>query len=102
MSTLKLEIYDTIEEENEPTEDIMDNLKSLERLSIYDVLGEEHNIFLKKNTRHGFDLLVQNVDSSDEFGETGLHPYAIQSLAAFCRSFLRGYNKFQLEDGVLC
>ncbi len=72
--------------------------KTLHDVSVSDLMGIDHTVWIKKNPRFGFDIEVQNdEDTYEVFQEKELHPYAIESLAEFCRRFLQSYSRFEGE-----
>lgn len=77
-----------------------DNLmeKSLVALNVFDLGSVDHNVWLKKNKKFGFDLQIENEEDNVSFKEEGVHPYAIESLASFCRRFLHGYSNLMDKE----
>lgn len=67
-------------------------MKSLETITLYDLMAENLDIWLTKNKKFGYDLEVDDEDYEPLIREDGVHPYAIDSFADFCRSFLKNYD----------
>lgn len=67
-------------------------IKSLSEINVYDLGGIDHYVILKRNDKFGFDLEIENEEDQTTYQNTGIHPYAIDSLATFCRRFLHGYE----------
>jgi len=69
------------------------NEKHIESLTLSNLMGEDHSVWLVKNKKSGYDLHLENMDTGDKFKDEGIHNYAIDSMAAFCRAFLACYNQ---------
>lgn len=89
--------YDII---NDFQDDVMDcqnernwEEKPAESLSLYELMACDHYVWLKRNDRSGFDLTIENNEEPIVYSDKGIHPYAIKSLAHFCRSFLHSYTR---------
>lgn len=67
-------------------------------IKLYDLMGEDHSVWIRRNSRFGFDLHVANDEDLDVVIEKGIHPFAIESLATFCRRFLHGYSRLMDEE----
>jgi hypothetical protein len=68
--------------------------RTLENLTIAELMGEDHAVWLGKNKQFGFILEIEN-DEGQTILEKCIHPYAIESLASFCRRFINSYEKIQ-------
>lgn len=68
-------------------------------LSVYDLGGEDSEVWLSKNKQFGFDLEV-TLEDGVVYEELGLHPYAAESLADFCRQYLRSYERVTKESAA--
>jgi len=62
------------------------------KLSVYDLGGTEHSVSLTRNKKFGFHLEIANEEEQISYQETELHPYALESMASFCRRFLNCYD----------
>ncbi len=71
-------------------------MKSINEVTLYELGGEDHDVWLSVNKQFGFNLEIEN-EAGETFVEEGLHPYAAESLAHFCRSYLRFYDKAVAE-----
>ena len=70
-------------------------LRELNELSLADLMGEDHWIWLAKNNKFGYVLEIEN-EEGEVIKENCIHPRAARSLADFCKRYLSFYNK--LED----
>ncbi len=66
--------------------------KSAETMSLYEIMAVDQYVFLTRNEKFGFDLKIENSEEHIVYSDEGVHPYAIDSLAVFCRRFLHRYE----------
>ena len=67
--------------------------KTLNNITIYDLGGEDHNVWLTKNKNtKEFSLTILN-EQGEEFIDKQLHEYAAESLALFCKHYLKAYER---------
>jgi hypothetical protein len=72
--------------------------KTLSTISIYDLMGQDYNVWIKKEPNFNYTLLVESDEfESDVFAEEDAHQFSLESLAQFCRSFLRQYDKLEAD-----
>ena len=77
---------------------MFDTKKTIYSMTLADLSGEDNSARLSKNKQFGYDLYIENENCECVLDDRGIHPYAIESLALFCRQFLASYetNKEQL------
>jgi hypothetical protein len=75
-------------EDNSPSE------RTFEDLTVAELMGEDHSVWLGKNKEFGYVLEIEN-DEGQAIIEKCIHPYAAESLAYFCRRFLSFYEKLE-------
>ena len=68
--------------------------RTLEDLSIAELMGDDHSVWLSKNKQFGFILEIEN-DEGQTIIEKCIHPYAAESLASFCRRYLGFYETLE-------
>ncbi len=68
-------------------------------INIYELMGLDHDVYIKRNSKFGFDLEIINDEEKITYEGKELHPIAVESLATFCRCFLHSYSN--LLDGEL-
>lgn len=83
--------YDTIDDYEDFYQEDMELLNSTHLLSLGDLMGEDHDIWISKNNQFGFDIEIDNEEAQTILKEEGIHPAAIESLALFCKRFLGSY-----------
>ena len=83
--------YDMIDDYEDFYQEDMDFLKSVHSISLGDIMGDDHDISIQKNKQFGFDIEIDNDSSQTILREEGLHHYAIESFALFCKRFLSSY-----------
>ena len=64
----------------------------LTELNLYNLMADDCNVWLNKNEKFGFTLELEYDDGST-FIDNNLHPCAAESLADFCKRFLRLYGR---------
>src|SRR5690606_3994059 len=70
---------------------------STNSLSLYDLMAAGHYLFLKKNDKFGYNLEILGEDGKTLVNEKGVHEYAVDELAAFCKNCLSQYTKITGE-----
>lgn len=65
-------------------------MKTINDLTLSDLMGDDFNVWISCNRQFGYNLYLEGDDT--EMNEQGIHPYAIESLATFCRNFLHDYE----------
>lgn len=71
-------------------------MKTLETITLYDLMAEDLDVWLGKNKEFGFLLHIDN-DEGEVVNEKEIHPYAADSFAAFCRRYLHSYDRVSGE-----
>lgn len=85
--------------EDEYMEEMEDKeLKSLEEISIYDLMGSEYDIWITKNKNFGFDIEIDNDEYETILHEKELHPFAVESLVTFCKKVLLSYARYENNE----
>ncbi len=67
----------------------------LNGFSLYDLMAEDCTVWVGKNKQFGFTMEIEDENGNDVVVEKGIHPYAMESLASFCRRFLGMYEKLE-------
>ncbi len=74
-------------------------IKTLCDVSVSDLMSIDHSVWIKRNSKFGFDIEIQNDEEMFEsFQEKGAHPYAVESFAEFCRRFLHSYSRLMDKE----
>lgn len=71
-------------------------MNTLEELSLYALMGEDFGIWINKNPKFGYDVEIDD-ESGFPIIRENVHPDAIDSMARFCRMFLRDYERLNKE-----
>ncbi len=69
-----------------------ESVKKLTEISLYDMMSEDMDIWIKPNNQFGFDIEINEDGSELHMKEPGIHPCAAESFAVFCRSYLFAYE----------
>jgi hypothetical protein len=89
----------TDEQVDNPWEGDLGNEFGLDVLSVYELMGEEHEVWLNRDSKGILSIEVKN-ESGELFVESDLHDCAAESLADFCKRYLRQYEKVKIEDAL--
>lgn len=68
--------------------------RTLNNLTVAELMGDDHSVWLGKNKEFGFVLEIEN-DEGQTIIEKCINPYAAESLASFCRRYLSFYEKIE-------
>lgn len=68
-------------------------MKTLQDITLYDLMGNEYEIHIKKNEGFGFNLEVECEEDEMHVQELALHKCAAEGFAEFCRRYLASYEK---------
>lgn len=75
--------------------------KTINDITLYDLMAEDFCVWVGKNNKFGYDLHIEGYENdSPEVEEEGIHPCAIDSMADFCNRFLSFYNKINKEKNA--
>jgi hypothetical protein len=70
-------------------------------ISLYDMMAEDFNVWLGKNSKFGYDLHIEGYDNDSPLIEDeSIHPCAIDSFAEFCRRFVSQYDRLQTKEAA--
>jgi hypothetical protein len=71
-------------------------MNTIGNLSLYELAGEDFDVWMTRNKQFGFDLELEREDGV-KFEEKGFHPYAADALADFCKRYLHAYERVTKE-----
>jgi len=80
-----------------PWEGDLPPARTLDSLTISDLMGDDHYVWVGKNKEFGYILEIENEEGVEIF-EKCIHPFAARSLADFCRRYLSFYERIETED----
>ncbi len=72
-------------------------MKTIEEVTLYDLMAEDLDVWVTANSKFGFDLQIEGDDGVMVEAE-GIHPFAADSFADFCRRYLASYDKAELKE----
>ncbi len=75
-------------------------MKSITDLSMYELMSEGYQVWLSKNKKFGFDLIINNENGDLVSNEIGLHRHAIAGFAEFCRDYLYCYERALKQEAA--
>lgn len=78
-------------------DDVIDceEIQTINGVTLADLMGEDLNVWVGKNKEFGYVIEIDGEDGQT-LSEKCIHPDAMESMAYFCRRFLRFYD--QLEE----
>lgn len=68
-------------------------MKTTGDITLYDLMAEDLDVWVSKNSKFGFNLEINGEDGEPLVEESGIHPFAADSFAHFCRRYLSCYNR---------
>ncbi len=72
-------------------------MKTMNQVTLYDLMAEDLDVWMKKS-KDGFNLQIDDENGDILIDDEGIHPYAADSFADFCRRYLNAYeNANKLE-----
>ena len=75
------------------------NMKTLNDITLYDLMAEDLDIWVTRNNKFGFDLQIDD-ENRQIVDEKGIHPCAADSFADFCRRYLHTYDNAVSKEGI--
>ncbi len=73
-------------------------MKSLNEITLYDLMAEDLDVWFSSNKQFGFDLEIDDENGEELVREKGVHPFAADSFADFCRRYLVSYDKVKTQS----
>ena len=67
-------------------------MKTINDLSLYDLMAEDICVYMTKNEKFGFDMFVLDENGNKIICEQSIHPCACDSFATFCERYLTAYE----------
>ena len=67
-------------------------MKTLNDVTLYDLMAEDLDVWVAKNKDFGYVLQIDNENGETIVDEKGIHPFAMESYADMCRRFLHFYD----------
>jgi hypothetical protein len=67
-------------------------MKNMSEVTLSDLMSEDFDVWVSRNTKFGFNVDIDCKDGEPLAKEKGIHPYAADSLADFCRRYLKFYD----------
>ena len=75
-------------------------MKSFETMTLGELMAEDLELWLTKDSKFGFNLTIEDDKGELVLDEKGVHPYAIESFADFCRRYVAFYEKTQEQEAA--
>ncbi len=68
-------------------------MKTINGITLYDIGAEDMSVWVGDNFKHGFDIFIEDENGTPIANEEGVHPFAAESMAKFCRDYLTAYER---------
>ena len=75
-------------------------MKSLNDVTLYDLMAEDLDVWLGKNKEFGFVLQIDDENGEELVDEKQIHPAAAESFADFCRRYLHSYDRITNKEAA--
>lgn len=70
-------------------------MRTINEVTLYDLMSEDLDVWVcPDNKGFGFRMEIDNEDGEEIVSESGIHPFAMDSFADFCRRYLASYDKY--------
>lgn len=69
-----------------------EDMTNIDRLTIGEIMGEDMDVWLKKDNQEGFRIVIDNEDGKTIIDDT-INRYCARSFAHFCRRFVSFYDQ---------
>lgn len=93
----------TDEQVSSPWDETDDNIdeRSLESLSVYDLMGEEFYLHMTRSNSgfKKYELTLEG-ENNKEIITRDIHPAAIENMARFCTRFIMHYNQLRKRSAA--
>lgn len=66
---------------------------TITEITLYDLMAEDLDVWVTKNNKFGFDVSIDDENGESVIHDKGVHPFAADSFADFCRRYLASYDK---------
>jgi hypothetical protein len=92
-------IYKFINSHKDYAMDIERECRDCAVISLGTLMGEDHDIWVTKNKKHGYDLVIEDMFSTEaKYESKGVHPNAARCFADFCRQYLRCFDRLEGDN----
>lgn len=75
-------------------------MQTLEDISLGYLMSEDFSVWIGKNKQFGYDFYLENEDGKIIIDEKGVHPYAADSFAEFCKHYLYMYEHANRKEAA--
>lgn len=68
-------------------------MKTLSEITLYDLMAEDIDVWMKTDEKFGINMQLSDEKGDIIVDDEHVHPYAMESLADFCKQYLRCYER---------
>lgn len=76
-------------------------MKNITEITLYDLMSEDFNVWLTKNKKFGWNFEIDDEQYNPLMRVEGVHDFAVDSFADFCRVYLSCYEIARDKTGEL-
>jgi predicted flavoprotein YhiN len=73
-------------------------MTSTSNITLYDLMAQDLDVWITRSSKLGFKIEISGENGENLVEEDRIHPFAADSLADFCRSYLRNYDRVTNEE----
>ena len=72
-------------------------MKTISSVTLYDLMAEDTDVWISKNSKFGINLELDDENGEPLLRDEGIHSGAAESLALFCKGYLKAYENMTKE-----
>jgi len=76
-------------------------MKTISTITLYELMAQDLDVWVSRSKKLGFKIEIDGEDGQTLVCDEPIHPYAAESFADFCRSYLSSYDKVILQDNTI-
>jgi len=73
-------------------------MKTISTITLYELMSQDLDVWVSRSNKLGFKIEIDGEDGQPIVCDEPIHPYAAESFADFCRSYLASYDKVIWQD----
>ena len=67
---------------------------TVNNITLYQLMSEDLDVWISRPDNSGFKIEIDDENGNPLVSENGIHPFAAEGFAGFCRRYLASYNKY--------
>jgi hypothetical protein len=73
-------------------------MKTISNITLYELMAQGLDVWVSRSNKQGFKIEIDGEDGQSLVCDEPIHPYAAESFADFCRSYLASYDRVIEQD----